>query len=530
MPGLLDRLVAFLRRLLVAAYARLGPRYPTVALAIVLQSGFLIAVGAVLVYTRYVDLTDRQLIPFLTTVAGMSAFAIVYATVRGHRLLRPVRAWMEGPRDGESSLSAWRAAVGLPLDLWPRLWWREPAVLMAVIDVLAADILNLTLEESFALLLGSFVALGYAAVLQALAIESALRPVVEEIAPGLPPDFEFGTTAFPLRFKLLAVLPLINVISGVIVASLSSPERQAAALGLDVLIATGVALSVSLVLTAPFARSLVAPLRNLVDAAEAVEQGDFAVRVPVTTSDEVGLVARAFNKMVAGLAERDQIRDALGTYVDHDVAEHILDESDLLEGEEVDVTVMFLDVRDFTGFVERATAAEVVGTLNRLFERVVPLIAEHGGHVDKFIGDGLLAVFGVPLRHADHADRALAAALVIDRVVRRDFGDDLAVGIGLNSGPVVAGNIGGGGRLEFSVIGDAVNVAARVEAATRQTGDSVLISEDTLQRAADPTVEFVRRKRVRLKGKSDPVDLFAPRPVGEARPAATSHTAPRRRE
>jgi class 3 adenylate cyclase len=530
MPAFLDRIVAFLRRLLTAAYHRLGPRYPTVAVAIVLQSGFVISIGAVLVYTRYVDLTSRQLIPFLMTVAGMGAVAIVYATVRGRRLLRPVREWMENRDDPEASLQAWRAAVGLPLDLWPRIWWREPALLLAVIGVLAADILNLSLEEAFALLLGSVVALGYAAVLHSLAIESTLRPVVEEIAPKLPPDFEFGPTAFPLRFKLLAVLPMINVISGVTVASISSPERQAAALGLDVLIATGVALSVSLILTAPFTRSLVAPLRDLVDAAEAVERGDLDVRVPVTTSDEVGMVARAFNKMVAGLAEREQIRDALGTYVDHDVAEHILEESDLLEGEEVDVTMLFLDVRDFTGFVERATAAEVVATLNRLFERVVPIVSEHGGHVDKFIGDGLLAVFGVPLRHRDHADRALAAALAIDRTVERDFGGEIDVGIGLNSGPVVAGNVGGGGRLEFSVIGDAVNVAARVEAATRQTGDRVLVSEETLRRAADPTIDFERRSGVTLKGKSKPVDLYAPRPVGGVRQAARSHTAPRRQE
>lgn len=516
MNGPVDRLVALLRGLLVRAYGRLGARYPTVALVAVLLSGFAIAVASVLVYTRYVDLTTRQTVPFLSLVAGMSTLAILYAALRGHRLLRPVRGWIGHREDPERAVAAWRAAVGLPLDLWPRVWWREPAGMVAIIGVLTADILNLSLEEAFALLLGAVVALGYAAVLHALAIESLLRPVVEDIAPQLPSDFEFGQTAFPLRFKLLAVLPLINVISGVTVASLSSPERAAAALGLDVLIATGVALTVSLLLTAPFTRSLVAPLRNLVEAAEAVERGDLDARVPVTTSDEVGLVAQAFNRMVEGLADREQIRDALGTYVDPDVAEHILDESDLLEGEEVDVTVMFLDVRDFTGFAQRSSAAEVVATLNRLFEQVVPIVSEHGGHVDKFIGDGLLAVFGVPLKHADHADRALTAALAIDSVVKRHFGDELAVGIGLNSGPVVAGNLGGGGRLEFSVIGDAVNMASRVEQATRQTGDSVLISEETLRRAGDPTVDFERRRKVRLKGFDTPVDLFAPRPSGSA--------------
>src|SRR5207244_4178301 len=106
-------------------------------------------------------------------------------------------------------------------------------------------------------------------------------------------------------------------------------------------------------------------------------------------------------------------------------------------------------------FAERFAASEVVATLNRLFELVVPLIHKHGGHVDKFVGDGLLAVFGAPRRFEDHAERALTAALEIGRSVREQLSGQLEIGIGLNTGPVVAGNVGGGGRLEFSVIGDA---------------------------------------------------------------------------
>ncbi len=215
--------------------------------------------------------------------------------------------------------------------------------------------------------------------------------------------------------------------------------------------------------------------------------------------------------MVEGLAERERIREVFGTYVDREVAEHILREGISLEGEEVEVTMMFVDIRDFTSFAERSSAPEVVATINRLFERAVPIIRAHRGHVDKFVGDGLLAVFGAPRREADHADQALAAALEIERAVTEEFHGKLSVGIGLNSGPVVAGNVGGAGRLEFSVIGDAVNVAARVQAATRRTGDAVLVSEHTrrlLSRATAASLED--RPTVPLKGKTQAVALYAP--------------------
>jgi adenylate cyclase len=213
--------------------------------------------------------------------------------------------------------------------------------------------------------------------------------------------------------------------------------------------------------------------------------------------------------MVAGLAERERIRQAFGTYVDPDVAERVLEDGTALEGEEVDVTVMFVDVRDFTGFAEHTAAPEVVAEINRLFERIVPIVHNHGGRVDKFVGDGLLAVFGAPRRQADHADQALQAALDIEGELR-SHGDGLEVGIGLNSGSVVAGNVGGAGRLEFSVIGDAVNIAARVEDATRETGDAILLSEQTKRLLKDPRVALAERTGVELKGKREPVRLYAP--------------------
>jgi adenylate cyclase len=264
-------------------------------------------------------------------------------------------------------------------------------------------------------------------------------------------------------------------------------------------------------LIAAAARSIADPVERVRGAIARVEEGSLDEEVPVDDGGEIGFLQAGFNRMVAGLRERERIRDAFGTYVDREVAEHILSEGTNLAGEEVEVTAMFIDVRDFTGFAERAEATAVVATINRLFERVVPIIHAHGGHVDKFVGDGLLAVFGAPRRLADHADQALAAAIEIDRAVADEFAGELAIGVGLNSGRVVAGNVGGAGRLDFSVIGDAVNVAARIESATRQTGDVVLVSEHTRALlSGDATRSLEERPPIRLKGKSDEVAIFAP--------------------
>jgi adenylate cyclase len=191
------------------------------------------------------------------------------------------------------------------------------------------------------------------------------------------------------------------------------------------------------------------------------------------------------------------------------VAEHILREGPSLEGEQVEVTAMFVDMRNFTGFAERESPPVVVATVNRLFELAVPIVHEHGGHIDKFVGDGFLAVFGAPRRQDDHAEQALSAAREIARQVEARLADQVSVGIGLNTGAVVAGNIGGAGRYDFSVIGDVINVAARVQEATRQTGDTILVSEHTMQALTLTDDGLEERPDVRLKGKREAVAVYA---------------------
>jgi adenylate cyclase len=289
-----------------------------------------------------------------------------------------------------------------------------------------------------------------------------------------------------------------------------SLHAHSSGLSVAIVVLGSIGLGIGLLSVSLAARATADPIDSVRRALAEVEHGRFDQQIPVYDGTQIGQLQQGFNQMTLGLAERERIRAAFGVYVDPDVAEFILDEGTRMAGEEVEVTMMFVDVRNFTGFAERTPARDVVAGINQLFERIVPIVRDHGGHVDKFIGDGMLAVFGAPRRQSDHADQALAAALEIARAVRAGETGTLEVGIGLNTGVVVAGNVGGGGRFEFSVIGDAVNVAARVERATRQTGDIVLVAERTKELLHDSPVAFTPRLGLTLRGKTEPVSLFAP--------------------
>jgi len=303
-------------------------------------------------------------------------------------------------------------------------------------------------------------------------------------------------------------VPVLGIVVVGVSASAGSPateaqlERVMIALGL-------IAVLVGLLAVMLAARATADPIDAVRHAMEQVQAGGFDVRVPIYDATQVGRLQLGFNRMAAGLAERERIRATFGSYVDTDVAERILEEDVELDGEEVDVTIMFLDVRDFTAFAEHTDARDVVTALNGLFERVIPVIHRHGGRVDKFVGDGLLAVFGAPRRLENHADAGLAAATEIVSETAGANAGSLQVGIGLNSGQVVAGNLGGAGRLEYGVIGDPVNVAARVQAHTRETGDALLLTQDTRERLSAPPDALRRRDGVALRGRREPVALYA---------------------
>lgn len=261
------------------------------------------------------------------------------------------------------------------------------------------------------------------------------------------------------------------------------------------------------------------PIRDLTDATVRVGAGDYAQRLPVVQDDDLGALVASFNRMQAGLAERQRLQAAFGTYVDPALAARLLEQGDdVFTGERREVTVMFVDVRDFTPYAEANTAEDTVARLNALFEIVVPAVVEAGGHVNKFLGDGAMAVFGAPNDLTDHADAAVSAAVRIQRRVTEQFAADLRVGIGINTGTVIAGTIGAAGKLEFTLIGDTVNVAARVEQLTKTTGDAILLTSQTVVALATRPATLADRGFHALKGKSAALQIYCLDPRREAIP------------
>ena len=497
-------------RLLLWLYRRLGRRYPALFLTAELHTALAITAATLGLLSFYYEASLSDYLLLLAIAEGLSLLSIWIVLVRTYPLLRPVERWIGGERDPRASVDAWAAAISLPLEMIKRE--RKVPLLVVVLPaaVATAAVLGLSWPAVLPITGAGLVALGYSMILHYLALEAGMRPVLVDINRVVPPRTRANVSSISLRTRMLVALPLINVITGLVVAALTSNGGGGAALGGDVLIAVGVATTISLELTVMFARSILRPIADLTRATERVLRGRYDVSVPITTGDELGELTATFNQMVAGLAERERIREAFGTYLDHEVAEYILSEEFNEEGEEQEVSILFMDVRDFTSFAAQADAKEVVARLNALFEAAVPVIARHGGHVDKFVGDGLMAVFGAPERFPDHADRAIRAACELVATINGPGGPGLRIGIGVNTGSVIAGSIGGAGRLNFSVVGDAVNVASRVEAETRETGDDVLITAATKAQLSGD-FECEPRGRHDLKGLGEPVELYTVR-------------------
>jgi len=264
-----------------------------------------------------------------------------------------------------------------------------------------------------------------------------------------------------------------------------------------------------------FARYLSRGLNHLAEVALAVADGDLERRPDVSSYDEVGVLARIFDRMIRGLKERDFIRETFGRYVTPEVVRELLSEPDALRpgGDLRTVTILMSDLRGFTGLSERLPLDEMMGVLNGYLGRMADVVDDHGGTVNEFIGDAVLAVFGAPVAVEDHALRGVACAAQMqieltrfnDELVERGL-PELQMGIGLNTGKVIVGNIGSKRRMKYGLVGDAVNVAGRVE--SFRVGGEVLISSETHDVVRDDVVARGPIE-VQAKGKKEPMRLYA---------------------
>jgi len=297
--------------------------------------------------------------------------------------------------------------------------------------------------------------------------------------------------------------------SWILLTEIDEGEQLALLRSLRLELAVGVAivLVACLIVAQQVSRSIQEPLETLGAFARRIGTGDLTGSAALAGRDVVGELASSLNSMTAGLQERDRVKEVFGRYVATQVSSKILDGQVNLGGESRRVTILFSDIRSFTSMSEQMSPAQVVTFLNDYFSEMVDAVFEQNGMLDKFMGDGLMAVFGAFEDAVDHPRRAVLAALRMQALLAKINGERamsgkpaIAIGIGIHSDEVVVGNIGSRKRLEFTVVGDGVNVSSRLQALNKEFGTTILVSETTHEAIKD---EFECRQmpETPLRGK-----------------------------
>jgi adenylate cyclase len=359
-----------------------------------------------------------------------------------------------------------------------------------------------------------FISLTHSFFLVELASHRGLFPVLFR---GTRADLTPGAMALSLRARgmLWAISAGICPIGSLLLLSFapatpgSSPQWLAVFVG-SVGIAFGLCTAILI------SRLVMEPIDHLRTAARAVAKGELEVQIPLARVDEFGLLIGEFNRMIVELREKDKLRRAFGLHVGRKAAEQILARDPGLGGVEEVITVMFVDIRSFTTMSAASEPRETVKVLNRFLGTMVEVVeARHGGMVNKFLGDGFLALFGVGGTLADHAGAAVAAACDMLRSLERLNHDlalegkpTLAMGVGIHTGPAIVGSVGSPERLEYTAIGSTVNFASRVERLTKLLGTPILLSETTRSqlRGKPPFKEFPLQQ---VRGLDEPVKVFS---------------------
>jgi len=262
-------------------------------------------------------------------------------------------------------------------------------------------------------------------------------------------------------------------------------------------------------------RSVAKPVNELRAAAHAVTRGQLDVQVPLRRADEFGSLIGEFNAMVQGLREKEKLRRTFGAHVGQKAADHILARDPGVGGIEQEITVMFVDIRSFTARAAGLSPTKTVALLNEFLGAMVQAVeVEHGGMINKFLGDGFMALFGIGGSSRSHADSAFAAARSIQKTLadlnaeRSARGEDaIQIAIGINTGPAVVGSIGSPERMEFTVIGNAVNIASRLEGLAKILNLELLISKATRDLLEQP-ITLLELPAQPVKGVDQPIAIF----------------------
>lgn len=439
-----------------------------------------------------------------TTVVMLVTAGIIGVAVAGVVSLAPSLEWYAA---GKEPTQAQREAA-------MKLAGRQTVILLVAWGAAGAILMVLNRDGGAALLLP--IALGVllggpaAAGTGMLFAQRTLRPLMGAATRGAEPRLLVpGVFArLVLMWFMCSALPILVIATLVVLRSYGWLIQKSAALEVPVLVVSLAALLLGLPTMILTSRSISDPLCEVVDAMAEVEHGNIDTYVGAYERSQIGRLQTGFNRMVAGLAERDRLRDLFGRHVGADVAQRAIEEGVSLSGDVVEAAVLFIDLVGSTQLAESRPPQDVASVLNDFFRIVVDAVDEHHGLINKFAGDAALAVFGAPLRTDDPASAALATARALGTQLRRlpvDFG------IGVSAGRVFAGNVGAENRYEYTVIGDAVNEAARLADLAKTADRRILCSAAAIDRAGeDERAHWAECYSTVLRGRSEATHVCAP--------------------
>ncbi len=449
-----------------------------------------------------------QVLPPLLLLSA--AFLVVGVGIGAYFLIRPVSRFVAGTipfAEAERALASLprRSCALMAVCFFPMITLRLASRRLGIhFGAVIEDPTLLDLITSFVVITGYNVLLTFFVV----------SAYLDQLCEHLFATRGVNLTVFHGRFRRkIAVAMLFVAFAGVIllsgdIASYDGPRliREAS---MDIVASTTGIMFIFFWIN----HALNRPVMRLDHGMRRVAKGDYLVRLPVTSDDEMGHAASRFNEMVEGLSERAYLRDTFGKYVSTSVAAAILDNRDKA-GRVVDTTdeatLMFTDIEGFTGLSERIPPAKVASILNAYLGAVVPVIQKHGGVVNSFIGDGLFASFNLPLPCENHALCAIEAAVEIQQALAAGPFTGVAslrTRIGLNTGTVIGVTIGTENRLNYTLLGDAVNVASRVEQLNKHFNTRILATESTV-RAAGVLQDGARLGVAELRGHESDVVVY----------------------
>lgn len=256
-------------------------------------------------------------------------------------------------------------------------------------------------------------------------------------------------------------------------------------------------------------------LNEMIKHTEMIANGNLENTIRVRSTDELGKLSEAMNEMTQGLLERDKIKETFGKMVDPKIRDHLLNNKIELGGKVCRGTILFCDIRNFTSITESIPPEKVVYWLNTYFEKVSEQIFTFKGIVNKYIGDAVMALFGIPIESPDASYQAVMSAIAILHEVERlnvkfrsENLPEIEIGIGIHEGELLAGNIGSSTRMEYTVIGDSVNIASRIESQCKTLNSNLIVSENVIKNIRDNKIKFQSLGNIHLKGRNAPVSLY----------------------